>query len=30
MTISGNNTVKAFMWDENLKPKCYSENLENL
>lgn len=27
MTISGNNTVKAFMWDENLKPKCYSENL---
>lgn len=30
MTMSGNNTVKAFMWDENLKPKCYSENLENL
>lgn len=30
MMISGNNTVKAFMWDENLKPKCYSENLENL
>lgn len=27
MPISGNNTVKAFMWDENLKPKCYSENL---
>lgn len=30
MTISGNNTVKAFMWDENLKPKCYSENSGNL
>lgn len=27
MPISENNTVKAFMWDENLKPKCYSENL---